>query len=130
MTNTAPRILIVDDEDFIRESLVAFFRDEEFDVYSVETGEDALELHQKDPFKICIMDIRLAGVMDGGSTMLEMKKIYNKVKFLIFTGSLEFMPTPEHRQLGILPEHIVYKPIADLQILLDKIEDLGVALPD
>jgi two-component system nitrogen regulation response regulator NtrX len=58
------RILIVDDEPGIRQSLSGILEDEGFHVEAVENGEACLDLLGRSLFELVILDIWLPGV-DG-----------------------------------------------------------------
>ena len=59
-----PRILIVDDEAGIRESLASILRDERYAVDAVASAEEALERVGKNDFEVILLDIWLPGI-DG-----------------------------------------------------------------
>jgi two-component system nitrogen regulation response regulator NtrX len=59
-----PRILIVDDEAGIRESLTSILRDERYAVDAVASAEEALERVGKSDFEVILLDIWLPGI-DG-----------------------------------------------------------------
>ena len=59
-----PKILIVDDEEGIRESLASILRDERYSVEAVPSAEEALERISKGDFQVILLDIWLPGI-DG-----------------------------------------------------------------
>jgi two-component system nitrogen regulation response regulator NtrX len=59
-----PRVLIVDDEPGIRESLRGVLEDEGYSCFAVETGEEALEELSRNPYEVVLLDVWLSG-MDG-----------------------------------------------------------------
>jgi len=59
-----PRILIVDDEPGIRQSLKGVFDDEGFSTEAVASGEECLQKMDDSPFDLVLLDIWLFG-MDG-----------------------------------------------------------------
>ena len=59
-------ILIVEDEDTIRDALVELFDGADATVSSAATLPEALRLLARQPFDLIITDIRLAGKADGG----------------------------------------------------------------
>ena len=85
-----PKILVVDDEVSILESLRGILQDEGYLVSSPASGEQALEEIFKDPPDLVLLDIWLPG-MDGLAVLGEMKKAL----FPVFR-SLSF-PAMEHR---------------------------------
>ncbi|MDW7668002.1 MAG: sigma-54 dependent transcriptional regulator [Bacillota bacterium] len=69
-------ILIIDDEKSIRYSLeIGLKKLDDVNVYSAETGEKGLEIIQKTPIDLAIIDIKLPGI-DG----LEVLERINKLK--------------------------------------------------
>lgn len=68
------RILIVDDEPGIRESLSGVLEDEGFDVSAVESGEICLEALKRRTFEVVLLDIWLPG-MDGMETLSRIQEI-------------------------------------------------------
>src|SRR5580658_6994620 len=68
------RILIVDDEPGIRQSLSGVLEDEGFEVETVEHGEACLDILARSIFELVILDIWLPG-MDGLATLDRIQKI-------------------------------------------------------
>jgi CheY-like chemotaxis protein len=65
MGRQAFRILVVDDESIIRNSLDAWLGDEEgYTVDMAASGPDALEKLAKSPYHLMLLDIKMPG-MDG-----------------------------------------------------------------
>jgi len=58
------KLLLIDDDEWIRDSMRLFFEGEGCDLVTLETAEEALEKVGKQPFDIIIADFRLPG-MDG-----------------------------------------------------------------
>ncbi len=64
MTHRSPRLLIVDDELHVRESLSAWFTEDGYDVATAAGGKEALAILGRQRFDVVITDIRMPG-MDG-----------------------------------------------------------------
>jgi two-component system nitrogen regulation response regulator NtrX len=62
------RVLVVDDEPGIRESLCGVLEDEGFECASVETGEECLETLRETSYDLVLLDIWLPGI-DGLETL-------------------------------------------------------------
>ena len=58
------RILIIDDDDALRESLQLVLSAEGYDVVGAEDGATALEITEKTPFELILCDLRMPGI-DG-----------------------------------------------------------------
>ena len=59
------RILVVEDDPFIREFVVATLREEGYDVIHASNGEEALAWCKRQAADVLITDIRLPGQIDG-----------------------------------------------------------------
>lgn len=80
-----PKILVVDDEESILESLRGILQDEEYLVSVAASGEQALEEIFKDPPDLVLLDIWLPGV-DGLTVLGEIKKVYAHLPVIIISG--------------------------------------------
>ncbi len=80
-----PRILIVDDEENIRESLADILKDEGYEVELASTGEEALEIIAKKPPELVILDIWLPG-MDGTDCLQKIKAAHTELPVIMITG--------------------------------------------
>ncbi len=69
-----PRVLVVDDEPGIRESLCGVLEDEGFATASVESGEAALEALGEQRYDLVLLDIWLPGI-DGLETLERIEEI-------------------------------------------------------
>jgi DNA-binding NtrC family response regulator len=79
------RILIVDDEKNIVSSLTGILSDEGYEVSITDDGIEALEIIQKDPPDLVLLDIWLPG-MDGIEVLKTLKTYNPGVKVLIMSG--------------------------------------------
>jgi two-component system nitrogen regulation response regulator NtrX len=68
------RVLIVDDEPGIRESLRGVLEDEEFSCQAVESGEKCLEELARNSYDAILLDVWLPG-MDGMETLARIQEI-------------------------------------------------------
>ncbi|HPJ96947.1 MAG TPA: response regulator [Syntrophales bacterium] len=121
--NKSPLILVVDDEESIRRNLWAYLGDEGFEVLTVATGEEGLEILTKRAPDLAIVDIRLPG-MDGNTFMIEAHQLVPCMKFLVFTGSTEYRLTDGMHALGLTEKHILKKPLDDLSFIVERIDML------
>jgi diguanylate cyclase (GGDEF)-like protein len=87
---TALRILVVDNDESIRDVMVRLLEAEGHEVTLAVSGEDGLELFREHPFPLVITDIDLEG-MDGIQLLQEIKKIDPNSLVVIITsyGSME-----------------------------------------
>jgi len=82
---TSPKILIVDDEAGIRESLSSILRDERYAVEAVESAEVALERVAADNYAVVLLDVWLPG-MDGMEALSRMQALPQPPLVIIISG--------------------------------------------
>lgn len=124
MTSTTIRILIVDDEQGIRESLRNYLEDFGFEITTLESSEEAMSAMENESFDIGIIDLRLPGT-SGDRLILMAHERHPEMKFLIHTGSNDFTLPAELEAIGMVSDQIIYKPVIDLNIVVDKLRELA-----
>ena len=80
-----PVILIVDDEEGIRESLSGILEDEGYDILTADSGEEAVRILREASPDLIFLDIWLTG-MDGIKTLQEIKAMKPEVPVIIISG--------------------------------------------
>ncbi|MEG1910127.1 MAG: sigma-54 dependent transcriptional regulator [Bacteroidales bacterium] len=78
------KILIIDDEKVIRQTLTEIFEYENHQVVGVEDGVKAIELLKKDSFDVVFCDIKMPG-MDG-IEVLEKSLSFTSIPFIMISG--------------------------------------------
>lgn len=116
-------VLVVDDEVAIRESLVGFLTDMGIAAVGAAEAEEAMSLCSKQRFDVAIIDLRLPG-MGGELLIAELEQRHPEVRYLIHTGVGGYLPSPELARIGVRPEHIFRKPMADLTPLVQGVLEL------
>lgn len=117
------RVLVLDDDAIIRDNLATFLEDEDYDVLTAATGEQALSLLDARMPDLGIVDVRLPG-MDGNAFVLAAHQVCPEMKFLIHTGSLEYVLPQDLRALGLSEGQVLRKPVGDMHLLLKAISRL------
>jgi two-component system nitrogen regulation response regulator NtrX len=80
------KILIVDDETGIRESLQGVLADEGYETATVESGEECLKLLRRGhSFEVVLLDIWLPGV-DGLETLERIREVENPPEVIMISG--------------------------------------------
>lgn len=110
------RVLVLDDEEPIRTSLVDYLEDEGFKVLAAESSEDALDVLRQQDIDVAVVDIRLPG-MNGNDFILEAHRRRPDVRFLIHTGSVNYTLPESLEALGIADEHVFRKPTQDVGVI-------------
>ena len=81
------RILLMDDEAEVRESLAELLSELGYEVRACERGEEAVELYRREgPFDLVILDYTVPGRWNGVETFRELLKVDPKVKAILATG--------------------------------------------
>lgn len=125
MDNSNIVVLIVDDENIIRNNLRVYLEDEGYEVFTADSGEDGIKILKEKGmiFNIGIIDMRLPG-MDGNAFILQAHEIQPKMKFLIHTGSVNYKLPDTFQSIGIHFQHVFQKPLDDMSILANAITNL------
>ena len=79
------RIMIVDDEKIVRESLYHWFLDEGYEVDTAESGETALKKFDKDKFDLILLDMKMPG-MSGLDLLPKLKHIDGDCFVILITA--------------------------------------------
>jgi two-component system NtrC family response regulator len=82
-----PRVLVVDDDDPIRESIRLALDIIGIEVVAVESGERALEAFARAPFDGAIVDLMMPG-MNGLDTVLALRSRAPDLPVVVISGSL------------------------------------------
>lgn len=120
--NRPRHFLILDDEESIRQSIAAYMEDEGYAVFQATSGEQALEIVRNHHIDEVVVDIRLPGI-DGNTFMIEARKINPEIKFVVHTGSADYIPPDPVKALGITSKKIMIKPASDLKMLKDALKE-------
>lgn len=80
-----PVILVVDDEEGIRETLSEILEDEGYQVFTASTGEEAIKVFRMESPDLVFLDIWLPGI-DGIETLKEIKNIRRDVPVIMISG--------------------------------------------
>ncbi len=110
-------VLIVDDEPIVRESIRDWLKDAGYQVSTAESGEEALELIEKENFSVLVMDVRLPG-KTGITVLREVKALKPNIKSIIITAYPTAEFAAEAMKLGAV-DYLI-KPIQpdDLERLI------------
>lgn len=117
-------VLIVDDEEMIRENLKAYLEDEGMTVVAVDSGEQALHyLKSGYSFAVCIMDMRLPGI-DGNTSIRHLHTLCSHMSFIVHTGSSNYAIPDDFQNIGISKTHLHLKPLLDMAPLAAAVRTL------
>ena len=112
-------ILIVDDEEGIRNSLAAYLKLEGYRVDSAANGKEALEKLRQSKFNVVLLDINMP-VMDGLETLQAIKAIDFSIQVIMMTAYSTFDKTLKSLEYGATD--YILKPFDDLSEILSLVK--------
>ena len=89
--NKKEKILIVDDEKIVRESLLHWFLDEGYIVDSAEDGESALKIFNNNNYNLVLVDLKMPGI--SGLEVLKKIRSVDKDTIVIMITAFASVPT-------------------------------------
>ncbi len=114
-----PSVLIVDDDDVMRETLSDVLNRREFDVYSVGCGKDTLSMIKKNVIDLILLDMRLPD-WDGLELLKKIKEFDTDILVIIMTAYSDIQTAVTAIKSGAY--HYINKPfdLEELKVLIEK----------
>ncbi len=119
MVQEKPKLLLVDDEERFRTTLGKRLVEGGYEVLSVGSGMEALEVLARTPVDVVVLDIRMPG-LSGIETLAEIREKHIGVEVLLLTGHADVPSAVEGMRLGAFD--YLMKPY-EFQGLVAKIQD-------
>jgi two-component system nitrogen regulation response regulator NtrX len=110
-----PRILVIDDESAIRDSLRMILEYEGYEVQGAATGQDGLTLVDRDPPELVFLDIKMAG-MDGLEVLQRLKAGHDTLPVVMISGHATVSTAVEATKLGAFD--FIEKPLSTERVLV------------
>jgi two-component system response regulator AtoC len=79
------RILVVDDELFVRELLLEFLSSQGYEVSLADSGEKAVKLIENEPADVALVDLKMPGI-DGIETLRQIGRTAPDTVTIVMTG--------------------------------------------
>ena len=108
-------ILIVDDEQGIREALSSILSDEGYETSSVSSGEECLSLLEQHPIDLVLLDVWLDG-MDGLATLDRIRETHPEPMVVIISGHGNIETAVRATKLGAFD--FIEKPLSLEKVVL------------
>lgn len=126
----ARKILFVDDEVQILQSVKMLFDKSGYEASIAESGEKAMEILSKEPIDLIISDIRMPG-MDGYQLLCKVKELYPKIPRVILSGYSDEKIVLKALQQNIAKIY-VFKPWENEKLLkaIEQIFEIETILSD
>jgi CheY-like chemotaxis protein len=121
---TKYNLLIVDDEELLRDTIVFDFKRKGFTVFSADCGSKAVEIVKQNRIDLVISDMRMPGG-DGMSLLKEIRSFSPDTPIVIFmTG---FADISEQDCLAKGAHRVVQKPFDRKQLMSSVLDALGIS---
>jgi len=85
MTSRQPRVLVVDDEFSVRDSLQSWFKKDGYEVHAAASGQEALETLEKGKYDVAVVDIRMPH-MDGVQLQEHIHNVDPRTEVIMITA--------------------------------------------
>ncbi len=117
------RILVIDDDEQVRDMLYESLTREGYDVLRASNGEEGLSLYREEPFDLIITDL-IMPKKEGIETIIELRQDFPDVKIIAISGGGHIgIKDYLHMAKIFGVQHTFAKPVAREQ-LLDAIREL------
>jgi CheY-like chemotaxis protein len=113
------RLLVVEDNDIERQSIVELLRHDDVEIVSVATGTDALQTLDELECDCCVVDLRLPDMT--GFELLETMQSNSRLRDLpivVFTG--KELTSEEEARLKVVAKSVVVKDVQSPERLFDE----------
>ena len=117
------RMLVVDDEDFVRELIGEILEGEHCEVYLAESGSEALSVFREKSFDAVFTDVGMPG-MSGWEFAREIRRINTSIPIAVITGWGEAVGSHEQKEAGV--NWVVPKPFTADRIV-ELVRDINSA---
>ena len=119
VTPHTKRLLVVEDNDIERESIVALLEHDDVEIVAVATGAEALGTLTESSFDCCVVDLRLPD-MTGFELLETMQSnpAVRDVPIVVFTG--KELTSEEEARLRVVAKSVVVKDVQSPERLFDE----------
>jgi len=125
------RVLIVDDEEMVREALKRMVEAHDIQTVAVSSGSQALKAAQEESFRMVFLDLSMPG-MNGVETLKALKEIDKDLVFVVVTGLTGeddlFRSVLEHAPVSVIPKPFRIQQIGGvLSLYFEDVKDVVYA---
>lgn len=110
-----PRVLVIDDESAIRESMRMILEYEGYEFIGAATGQDGIAQVERDAPDVVFLDIKMPG-MDGLEVLQRLKTINESLPVVMISGHGTVSTAVEATKLGA--DDFIEKPLASERVLV------------
>jgi two-component system nitrogen regulation response regulator NtrX len=110
-----PRILVIDDESAVRDSLKMTLEYDGYDVMLAATGEEGVKLVEREAPDLVFLDIKMPG-MDGLEVLQKLRHLVEVTPFVVISGHGDINTAVEATKLGAFD--FIEKPLERERVLV------------
>ena len=110
-----PRILVIDDESAIRDSLKMTLEYDGYDVMLAATGEEGVKLIEREAPDLVFLDIKMPG-MDGLEVLQKLRHLVEVTPVVVISGHADINTAVEATKLGAFD--FIEKPLERERVLV------------
>ena len=117
--NHTYKILTIDDESYIRQSIINYLEDFGFRVFEAENGKKGIEVFEREVPDLVILDLRMPE-MDGLQVLEVLRERFPDLPLIVASGTGNISAVVKALQLGAWD--YILKPIEDMDVLYHSIQ--------
>lgn len=126
---TRQRVLIVDDEEMVREALKRMVEVHDIQTVTVSSGAQALKAAQEESFRMVFLDLNMPG-MNGVETLKALKEIDKDLVFVVVTGLTGeddlFRSVLDYAPVSVIPKPFTMQQIGGvLSLYFEDVKDVA-----
>jgi len=110
------RVLVVDDEQAVRKTLKRILEGENFTVITASSGNEALNIAEKEPLDAVLLDLRMPGI-SGMETLRELRRLYSGLPVIVVTANNDIQTAVTAIKLGA-EDFLLKPPDFDMLIIM------------
>ncbi len=115
------RLLIAEDDAFIRAMIAEFLRDSGFDVLEAENADEAVTvLENENDISLLFSDVKMPGSMDGCDLARQVRQRWPDTRVLLTSGYSSALAEARSTEGAVLPKP--YRPLSVLAAILSIVE--------
>ncbi|MDH5432989.1 MAG: SpoIIE family protein phosphatase [Gammaproteobacteria bacterium] len=119
-SHNSKKILIIDDERLVRESMSIYLQDSGYQTIEAVDGKDGLEMFHKHLPDLVLCDLRMPQ-MDGLEVLKQLTSSSPDIPIIIVSGAGQIQDVVEALRLGAL-DYLV-KPVTDMAVLENAVKN-------
>ncbi|MBD3233950.1 MAG: response regulator [candidate division Zixibacteria bacterium] len=113
------KVLVVDDETFVRDLLEEFLAKQGYSVVLAESGEQAVEVARGNDLDVALVDLKMPGI-DGLETLNRLNKVQPHMPVIIMTGYPTIETSIKALRLGAYDYVVKPFKLNELKIAVEK----------